>query len=110
MGRFLISKRSNNEFQFVLEAVNNQVILVSESYTTKAACYDGIASVKVNAPYDNRYNRLPASDGRFYFTLTAPNNKVIGTSQMYQTMQAREVGIASVKANAPTAGIIDLTN
>jgi uncharacterized protein YegP (UPF0339 family) len=29
---------------------------------------------------------------------------------MYQTMQSREVGIASVKANAPTAGIIDLTN
>lgn len=110
MGRFLISKRSNNEFQFVLEANNFEPILVSEGYTTKAACYDGIASVKVNAPYDNRYNRLPASDGRFYFTLTAPNNKVIGTSQMYQIMQSREVGIASVKANAPTAGIIDLTN
>ncbi|MCX6158661.1 MAG: YegP family protein [Ignavibacteriae bacterium] len=110
MGRFLISKRSNNEFQFVLEADNNQVILVSEGYTTKAACYDGIDSVKVNTPYDNRYNRLSASDGRYYFTLTAQNNKVIGTSQMYQTMQSREVGIASVKANAPTAEIIDLTN
>lgn len=110
MGRFIITKRINNEYQFVLEAANNQVILVSEGYTTKSACLDGIASVKVNAPSDIRYSRLTASDGRYYFNLTAPNYKVIGTSQMYITAQSREVGIASVKANAPLAQIIDLTN
>lgn len=109
MKRFLISRRINNEYQFVLEAVSKQVILFSEGYTTKAACLEGIDSVKVNAPSDSRYNRLTASDGRYYFILTAPNHKVIGTSQMYYSMQGREIGIATVKANAPAAVIIDST-
>jgi len=38
MGSFVISKRKNGEFQFVLKAGNGQVILGSEGYSTKAAC------------------------------------------------------------------------
>ncbi|MBA4319727.1 MAG: hypothetical protein C0412_15100, partial [Flavobacterium sp.] len=34
MGTFLVSKRKNDEFQFVLKAGNGQVILASEGYAT----------------------------------------------------------------------------
>jgi uncharacterized protein len=54
MGSFVISKRKNGEFQFVLKAGNGQVILASEGYTTKAACENGIESVRKNSQTDAR--------------------------------------------------------
>lgn len=38
------------EFRFRLKATNGQVIAVSEGYTTKPNCENGIDSVKKNAP------------------------------------------------------------
>jgi uncharacterized protein YegP (UPF0339 family) len=43
------------------------------------------------------------------FNLKAANHEVIGTSETYTTEAAREAGIASVKANAPTATVDDQT-
>ena len=37
------------EFRFRLKATNGQIIATSEGYTTKAACDNGIESVKKNA-------------------------------------------------------------
>ena len=38
------------EFRFRLKATNGQIIAVSEGYTAKASCLNGIESVKKNAP------------------------------------------------------------
>jgi len=103
MGSFVISKRKNGEFQFVLKAGNGQVILASEGYTTKAACENGIESVKKNAQTDARFDRLEAKNGKPYFNLKATNGQIIGTSEMYESVAACENGIASVAKNAPDA-------
>lgn len=103
MGKFVISTRSNGEFQFNLKADNSQVILTSEGYTTKAACENGIESVKKNAPDDSRYDRKISTNGKNFFNLKAANSQVIGTSEMYESSSAMENGIASVRKNAPAA-------
>lgn len=94
---------------FNLKAGNGEVILTSERYTAKAGCENGIASVKTNAPDDARYDRKVASDGQFYFTLTAGNGQIIGKSEMYKATAGRDNGIESVKRNAPDAAIVDTT-
>ena len=109
MGKFIITKRTNGEFQFNLRAGNGQVILTSEGYTTKASCNKGIESVKSNAPTGARYDRKVAKNGSYYFNLKAANGEVIGASQMYTTVDARDNGIESIKANAPNAPIVDET-
>ena len=109
MGKFVIKLRKNGEYQFDLKATNGQVILSSEGYITKAACLNGIASVKKNAPEDGRYERKEAKNGAPYFNLRAGNNQVIGTSEMYSSEAARDNGIESVKKNAPEAEIVDET-
>ncbi|MGJ1266694.1 YegP family protein [Sphingobacterium spiritivorum] len=109
MGKFILTKRTNGEYQFNLEAANGQVILTSEGYKAKASCQNGIASVKTNAALDNRYDRKEAKNGKYYFNLKAGNGEIIGTSQMYASGAGRDNGIASVKANAPDAEIIDET-
>lgn len=105
MGKFVISIRKNGEFQFNLKADNGQVILTSEGYTTKAACENGIESVKKNAGDDARYERKKSSNEKHYFNLKAANSQVIGTSEMYESSTAMENGIASVKKNAPGAAV-----
>lgn len=109
MGKFIIKKRVNGEFQFNLKASNGEVILTSEGYTNKAACQNGITSVKTNAPNDNKYDRITSASGKYYFNLKAANGLIIGTSQMYESTAGRENGIESVKSNAPGASVEDET-
>ncbi len=105
MGSFVISKRKNGEFQFVLKAGNGQVILASEGYSTKAACDNGIESVRKNSQVDARFDRLEAKSGKFYFNLKATNGQIVGNSEMYESAAARDNGIASVAKNAPDADV-----
>ncbi|MDR6763230.1 uncharacterized protein YegP (UPF0339 family) [Flavobacterium sp. 2755] len=109
MGKFVITKRTNGEFQFNLKAGNGQTILTSEGYSTKAAALNGIESVKTNSQDDNRYDRKESSNGKPYFNLKASNGQNIGASEMYESTAARENGIESVKKNAPDADTDDQT-
>ncbi|RBQ05818.1 YegP family protein [Pedobacter miscanthi] len=109
MGKFIITKRTNGEYQFNLKAANGHIILTSEGYTTKASCNKGIESVKNNAPTDARYDRKIAKNGSYYFNLKAGNGEIIGTSQMYGTEDTRDNGIESVKTDAPDAEVTDET-
>lgn len=109
MGKYVISKRANGEFQFNLKADNGQVILASEGYTTKAACENGIESVKKNSPDDGRYERKTSSNGKYFFSLKAGNGQIIGSSEMYETTAGRDNGIESVKKNGPSEKVEDQT-
>ncbi|MBU7018246.1 MAG: YegP family protein [Theionarchaea archaeon] len=48
--KFEIFEDTTGQFRFRLKAPNGEIIAVSEAYTTKAACLNGIDSVKTNAP------------------------------------------------------------
>ncbi|NCT77179.1 MAG: YegP family protein [Chitinophagaceae bacterium] len=100
MGKFVITKRSNGEYQFKLLASNGQIILVSEGYTSKTSCENGIQSVKKNSQDDSNFIRKTASNGQYFFNLIAGNGQIIGTSEMYASEAGRESGIYSVKVNA----------
>lgn len=102
-------KRSGDQYMFNLKAGNNEVILTSERYTTKASAQDGIASVRQNSQADARYQLKTATDGSPYFTLTEANGQTIGRSEMYSSTAARDKGVASVKANGATPTVKDNT-
>ena len=105
MGKFVISTRKNGEFQFNLKAGNGQTILASEGYTSKAACENGIESVRKNSQEESRFEKLEAKSGQPYFNLKAGNGQVIGNSEMYESEASRDNGIASVMKNAPEATV-----
>jgi len=50
MAKFEMYKDKAGEFRFRLKATNGETIAISEGYTTKQACKNGIESVKKNAP------------------------------------------------------------
>ena len=100
---------ANYQYFYRLKARNGENILNGEGYTTKQSCLSAIASVKINAPYDSRYERRVANNGQYYFVLKAGNGEVIGIGETYTTIQNRENGIEAVKRDAPNAPIEDLS-
>ncbi|WP_131537865.1 YegP family protein [Pedobacter nototheniae] len=107
MGKFVITKRKNGEFQFNLNAGNGQTVLTSEGYAAKSSCENGIESVRKNSQDDSKFEKKSSTNGKFYFNLKATNGQVIGSSEMYESSSARDNGIASVQKNAPDASVDD---
>jgi uncharacterized protein YegP (UPF0339 family) len=99
---------SGTEYRFRL-VIEGDIRLKSEGYKEKASCLNGIASVKRNAPSEERYQRVQAGDGTCYFNLRAPNHEIIATSQMFPTDQRREQEILKIKTRVGAAGIDDKT-
>ncbi len=109
-GKFEIKQSANGKYHFNLKAGNGQIILSSEMYESKAACENGIASIKKNAGDASKYDRRTSSAGDPYFVLKAGNGQEIGRSETYQGGNAAmENGIESVMKNAPDADIVDTT-
>jgi uncharacterized protein YegP (UPF0339 family) len=109
MGKFVISKRKNGEFQFNLLAGNGEIILTSEGYASKPSCLNGVKSVMKNAAEAKRFEPKVAKNGKFHFNLKATNGQVIGSSEMYESQSTCENGIASVKKNVVGAKVEDKT-
>lgn len=108
MGKYQIKKTINNQYRWVLKATNGETLITSETYTTKQNCLNGIASSKVSVS-DKNFERKSSIAGQPYFNQVANNYQVLGTSEMYSSIAARDNGIESVKRNAPTATIEDLS-
>jgi len=98
-GKFILKPGSGGKFRFNLCAGNGQVVLTSESYNSKAAAENGIASVGKNCGSDACFDRKVAKNGKPYFNLKSTNGQVIGKSQMYASAAAMEKGIRSVANN-----------
>ncbi len=100
---FELITSADGEFRFNLKSANGEIILTSELYNMKTSAVAGIASVKINAPVETRFERKLSSAKQPYFVLKAANGQLIGTSQMYSSAAAMEGGIAAVQATAPKA-------
>lgn len=108
MGKSQIRRTSNGQFRWTLKASNGEPLLTSETYTTKQGCLDGVASSKACVA-DKNFDRKTSVSRQPYFNQVANNYQVLATSEMYSSATARDNGIDSVKRNAPTATIEDLT-
>jgi len=107
---FTLKSGENEEFYFNLKAPNHKIILQSEGYKQKQGALNGIESVQENSNQEEQFERLTSKNNEPYFVLKAKNNKVIGVSEMYDSIQGMENGIRSVMKNGQTFEIIDLTN
>jgi uncharacterized protein YegP (UPF0339 family) len=108
MGKYQIRRTSNGQFRWTLKASNGETLITSETYVSKQGCLDGVASSKVCVA-DKNFDKKTSTSGQPYFNQVANNYQVLGTSEMYSSTSARDNGIDSVKRNAPTATIEDLT-
>jgi len=121
MGKFVV-KETKTGIKFDLKASNGEVIATSEVYTTKAACLNGIESVKKNAAVaeiedqtvaeveakkNPKFEMYTDKAGETRFRLTATNGQTIAVSEGYKAKASAINGIESVKKNAPDAEIVE---
>lgn len=106
---FQIFKGIDGSFRFRLKSSNGEIILISESYSSKESCRNGIASVKRNAPYSEQYEKRVSKNGMYYFVLKARNAQIIGVSSSYVSKAGYENGKYAIMKNAPSAIVEDLT-
>ena len=120
MAKFVV-KETTTGFKFDLKANNGEVIATSEVYTTKAACMNGIESVKacsagqiedqtvepVEEKKHPKFELYTDKAGEFRFRLKAKNGEIIATSEGYKSKAGCENGIASVQKNAPEAETVE---
>ncbi|MBQ8696956.1 MAG: YegP family protein [Clostridia bacterium] len=120
MGKFVVRETATG-FKFDLKAGNGEVIATSEVYSAKAACLNGVDSVKANCVGEVEDQTADAVDvkkhpkfelytdkaGEYRFRLKAKNGEVIATSEGYKTKASCENGIESVKKNAPDAEVVE---
>jgi uncharacterized protein YegP (UPF0339 family) len=98
---------------FNLVAVNGEVIGTSETYTSKAACLNGVESVRTNAPNANiedqtigEIKKTPKFEiymdkaDEYRFRLKAVNGEIILKSEGYVSKAGCKNGIDSVRENA----------
>lgn len=106
-GKFTVFTGKNGETYFNLKAGNGEIILKSEGYKDRSGALNGIESVRKNAADATRYEKKTSTNGKFHFSLKAANHQIIGTSEMYESENSRNAGIASVMANAADAKLVE---
>ncbi len=119
MAKFVI-KETKTGFRFNLVAGNGEVIGTSETYSTKAACENGIESVRKNAAaakiedqtvenYEKatnpKFEIYTDKAGEFRFRLNAKNGENILASEGYKAKASCKNGVESVVKNAPEAKV-----
>lgn len=107
--RFEIYMDKADEFRFRLISPEDNILLLSEGYTSKQNCVKGIQSVKENSRLVDEFTSLVASDGRHYFTLKAGNGEIIGVSTMFEDPDIKDLCIISCMRHAKMALIEDTT-
>ena len=107
MAEFTIQKASNDLYYFRLRANNGQVLLASEGYSSKAGCLNGVNAVRSIGKVDDRYERKTSTNGKYYFRLKASNGQIIGTSEMYEVVTARDNAISTVQSMVTDAMVND---
>lgn len=113
MGKFVI-KQAASGYRFQLKAGNGEIIGVSETYSSKNACENGIESVRANAPVaaledqtvqeqekNPKFELYLDKAKEYRFRLRARNGENILASEGYAQKASCLNGIESVRKNAP---------
>ena len=122
MGKFVI-KNAKNGVMFNLVAGNGEVIAVSQTYSSKSSCKNGIDSVIKNAPSviedqtkegfeeekNPKWEIYKDKAGEFRFRLKASNGEIIATGEGYTSKAGCKNGIESIRKNVQDANIVDET-
>ena len=120
VGRFVI-KPTLNGFRFDLQAANYETIASSESFSSEAACREGVERVIKTAPAAAVEDRTKESytarrnpkfevyqdgAGQFRFRLKAKNGEIIAASEGYKAKASCLNGIKSVVRNSAAAKVV----
>ena len=105
-GKWVIKKKSEEDFVWNLIANNGEIVLASESYVSASGAKAGLDSIKENINQD-RFQIHSDKNDHYFFKLKNGANKLQAMGQVYNTKQSAKNSIDSVKRFAETAAVIE---
>ena len=106
MGKWVIKKKSEEDYIWNLIANNGEIILASESYSTAAGAKSGLPNIKESILQD-RFQIHSDKNDHFFFKLKNGANKLQGMGQVYNTKQSAKNSIESVKRFCDAAEVVE---
>lgn len=97
-GKFETFEGKDGKTYFHLLAGNGEKVLASQGYASLQGAEGGIASVKANGADATKFLLREASDGAWYFVVTAANGEIIAISEMYVSQSNATRAMKSVAA------------
>lgn len=91
--------KGKDGWYFHFSAANHEIMLQSQSYSSRTAALGGVLSVQNNAHLPERYELRDASNGEAYFVLKARNGQIIGMSELYYSRSNAKTGVEAVMRN-----------
>ena len=108
MKAFEIFTRNNGRFYYRVITESGHNILSSDGYVEKKECQDVIEDVK---EYFRRRKPVPieqVTDDQWKFTLTNPENMIIGYSMIFHSRSQCEKWIRLMEEHLPLAETVEL--
>lgn len=94
--QFQVFKGLDGKHYFHLRANNGEIVLGSESYSTRTNAVNGVQSVKAFGRAATSYQLLEAANGQWYFVLKASNGQVIAHGETYASKWNAQRAVAGV--------------
>lgn len=88
---------SKDDAHYFTYCQDGKIVLISESYTSKAGRDNGILSTTKNMPLKARYEHHIHKNGKHYFDINAANKQEVATSIWYGSAAAALAGAAALR-------------
>jgi uncharacterized protein len=99
-GYYQLIEGHEGGFMFALRAGNHETVLESRVYWSRQAALDAVEQTRECSQDPEKFTKMEAADGSFFFELQDDNGKLLGRGQSRKSRAALNAGIASVQRNA----------
>lgn len=106
---FIVKRAANNEFYFVLQLPNGDILLTSNRYLFKVSCLSAVETAKNCSSKHYNYQKGMATSGGHFFVLRGADNEIVCTSEIYQNSFQRDEAMEFVKNELAAVPVRDLT-
>ncbi|MCL5246505.1 YegP family protein [Cellulophaga sp. 20_2_10] len=100
-----VKKTITNRFYFNLKTSEDEILLYGETCKTLNQCKQQIIFIKQNAYDYDCYQSKITKTNRYYFNLLQKEDIILGQSNKHNTLEEKELAIASVMLYATVATI-----
>lgn len=108
-GKIKITATDRQSYQLYFQTLGGERILAGVPRTDKGQVIEDAAAIRRGVEEDSRYAVVRDARGRFSFHFIGECGECLAVSQSYSTPEGLGRAIAALKAQAPQAGLDDLT-
>jgi uncharacterized protein len=105
--KFVVKPGGEGQFFFNLMSEDGRKLLTSGMFPAKSSVFNGIEAVKQHAREGSRYEKVTSAEGKLYFRLCSATKDILGVSEMFENMDARDAALSKVMHGSAEASVVE---